>query len=45
MNDPGRKRYFIIKAEQKKKEMEEIYKKMIQGNYNGNGGGDKKGGR
>jgi hypothetical protein len=47
MSDPGRRRYFIIKAEKEKKEMEEVVKKMIQESTKGNGksSGNKNGGK
>ena len=37
MSDSNRRRYFIIKAEKEKKDMEEVIKKMIQENTKGNG--------
>lgn len=42
--DPSRRRFFIIKAEEKKKEMEEVVKQMIQESMKGNGR-DKKSGK
>lgn len=45
--DPSRRRYFIIKAEKEKKDMEEVVKQMIQESLKGHGKGgrDKKSGK